>query len=140
MLNMPTDQVQSVIGVIPFEGWHIKEMDTKEGFVWKLRDELAEAMRELLDETLLENDSGSPIVSSLKNEAIIPQKEGKKSHLIRQNTNAALSNRYIAIRNTQKKYGELCCEVCGFNLKKPTGKEEKALLRFTIINLIFIKW
>ena len=113
---------------IPFEGWHIKEMDTKERFVWKLRDELAEAMRELLDETLLENDSGSPIVSSLKNEAIIPQKEGKKVASDTTKYERSLSNRYIAIRNTQKKYGELCCEVCGFNFEKTYGERGKGFI------------
>ena len=113
---------------IPFEGWHIKEMDTKEGFVWKLRDELAEAMRELLDETLLEKDSGSPIVSSLKNEAIIPQKEGKKVASDTTKYERSLSNRYIAIRNTQKKYGELCCEVCGFNFEKTYGERGKGFI------------
>ena len=110
-------------------------MDTKEGFVWKLRDELAEAMRELLDETLLENDSGSPIVSSLKNEAIIPQKEGKKSHLIRQNTNAAYLTDILQYGIPKRNMVNYAVKSVVLILKKPTGKEEKALLRFTIINL-----
>ena len=121
---------------IPFEGWHIKEMDTKERFVWKLRDELAEAMRELLDETLLENDSGSPIVSSLKKRSYnSPKRREKSSHLIRQNTNAAYLTDILQYGIPKRNMVNYAVKSVVLILKNLRGKREKALLRFTIINL-----
>jgi 5-methylcytosine-specific restriction enzyme A len=99
--------------IVPFEGWH---EDYKEGnhFVWKLRDELVQALEELemVDEQKFptENEELTSCVEEYTS-------EGKKI--------AVYTTRYersSKIRNTAIRIHGTICQGCGFDFEKTYGE------------------
>ena len=102
---------------IPFEGWHING-DKSKNFIWKLRDELIQAIDETpeFQSCFLVNN----IVSEL--ESFERTKDGRKILRYTTTYERKSKNRDMAIKLCKKRHGRLVCEVCGFDFEKFYGE------------------
>lgn len=109
---------------ILFEGWH-----EAKSFVWKLRDELVQAIDESEEQW---KDEWADICSRLNIQAgnesgdmesivEISDKEGKKTAYYTTKYERSNKNRDIAIRYAVRKNGRLICESCGFDFEAVYG-------------------
>lgn len=108
---------------IPFEGWHIN-YDTSKKFVWKLRDELVQA----IDETPEFRDDAKNIADKTNDntlETVEKIKDGKKVVYYTTVYERKSKNRDAAMRIAKQKHGYLRCEACGFNFEKIYGERGK---------------
>lgn len=107
---------------IPFEGWY-QDYDESKNFVWKLRDELVQA----IDSSILDENSEGQIpeekpYDELTSMVMNPIKEGKKMLIYTTKYERNRKNRDAAIRVRRRKGQGLCCEVCGFDFEKVYGE------------------
>ena len=114
--------------IIPFEGWH-ENYDSTKGFVWKLRDELVQAIEEL---ALFQ-------VPDYKNESeyetldiIVKTPEGKKKASYVTKYERSPKNRRIAIKLHGTK-----CGICGFDFEKVYGELGKDFIEVHHIKPLF---
>ncbi len=119
---------------LPFEGWHL-DYDTSKNFVWKLRDELVNALNELcvngdliIPDDLIElNDplkiNNDPLTSS------VAVKEGKSKQIYTTKYERNSRSRNEAIRiNRNKNKGRLRCDACGFDFEVVYGERGANLI------------
>ena len=106
---------------IPFEGWHI-DYDTRKNFIWKLRDELIQAINETPSFVESNQDSSTAKNSVSELESFERTKDGKKVLRYTTTYERKSRNRDMAIKLAKKKHGRLICEVCGFDFEKTYGE------------------
>lgn len=112
---------------IPFEGWH-QDYNESKNFVWKLRDELVQAIDSLFEKNI---DMELPLEKSsdeLTSTVLVPVKEGKKTLIYTTKYERSRQNRDAAIRARLKKGLRLCCEACGFDFEKIYGERGKGFI------------
>lgn len=99
--------------IIPFEGWH-KGYTPSGHFVWKIRDELAEAMETLgIVDSVQESKN---VHEMLESYSVRHSKEGQKKLYYTTKYERKPGNRAAAIRIHGCK-----CSICGFNFEKTYG-------------------
>lgn len=109
---------------IPFEGWHIN-YDTSKRFVWKLRDELVQAIDETPDFYKGYNNDNKNY-DGLESSIIKSNNEGRIHQYYTTKYERNSKNRDAAIRIAKKKNGgKLCCEACGLNFEDMYGERGK---------------
>lgn len=109
---------------IPFEGWHTN-YDSSNHFVWKVRDELALAIEEFLKQDNNEYKIKEKLLELNDFESFSNKKDGKKIMRYTTTYERKSENRAAAIKINKEKYGELICEVCGFNFERAYGERGK---------------
>jgi 5-methylcytosine-specific restriction enzyme A len=99
--------------IVPFEGWH---EDYKEGnhFVWKLRDELVQALEEL---KMVDEQNFPTEEEELTSSVVEYTSEGKKVLYYTTRYERSSKNKDAAI----KKHGAVC-QGCGFDFEKTYGE------------------
>lgn len=104
---------------IPFEGWH-KDYDESKSFVWKLRDELIQAINENIE---FKKGFVSKEIDNCESFSEISTKEGKKRLIYTTKYERKSQNRDAAIRLSKMMHrGRLICETCGFDFEKTYGE------------------
>ncbi|MDD4439237.1 MAG: HNH endonuclease [Tissierellia bacterium] len=99
--------------VIPFEGWY-EDYNPSKRFVWKLRDELAQALEEL---NLVEEQNLPSVEEELTSIVLEYTPEGKKYTYYTTRYERSSKNRNEAI----KIHGTIC-QGCGFDFEKTYGE------------------
>lgn len=107
--------------IIPFEGWH-ENYDRNKNFVWKLRDELIEAIEELhwFDDTEIVNSN-----DDLESDPIIETTpEGTRIKQYVTKFERSNKNRRLAIKYNKS----LKCSICGFDFEAIYGERGKGFI------------
>jgi 5-methylcytosine-specific restriction protein A len=99
--------------IIPFEGWH-EDYDSSKRFVWKLRDELVQALESL---NLMEGHSFPSAEEDLTSTVLEITSEGKKYAYYTTRYERSSINRNAAI----KIHGTIC-QGCGFDFEETYGE------------------
>lgn len=99
---------------IPFEGWYEGKY-----FIWKLRDELVEAI-EIAINKYNYNEEFTPIRIN-QYESVVYNKDGKviKRYVTTYERKASIRNEFI--KYYKKTHNNLSCEACGFDFQKYYG-------------------
>ncbi len=105
---------------IPFEGWY-DDFDKSHFFVWKLRDELVQAIDE---NEKFRNGFEKKSLDVLESfDTITSAKEGRKQIIYTTKYERSSKNRDSAIKLARlKNNGRLPCGVCGFDFEKTYGE------------------
>lgn len=105
--------------ILPFEGWH-EDFNPSKNFIWKLRDELIQAIDELGIFSEIEYDH----YDEYENVDIIENTpEGKKKVRYVSKYERSNKNRHFAIKIHGTK-----CEICGFDFEKIYGERGKGFI------------
>lgn len=105
--------------ILPFEGWH-EDYNPSKNFIWKLRDELVQAIDELGIFSEIEYDN----YDEYENIDIIENTpEGKKKVRYVSKYERSNKNRHLAI----KIHGTVC-KICGFDFEKTYGERGKGFI------------
>lgn len=109
---------------IPFEGWYSD--DKKKGyFVWKLRDEVVEAIESIpnyIRDHPMERKSQVRPLSELESfEVVKGASEGRRIRIYSTKYERKPQNRDAAIALAKKKHGRPICEACGFDFEAVYG-------------------
>ena len=105
--------------ILPFEGWH-EDYNPSKNFIWKLRDELVQAIDELGVFSEIEYDN----YDEYENIDIIENTpEGKKKVRYVSKYERSNKNRHLAI----KIHGTVC-KICGFDFEKTYGERGKGFI------------
>ncbi|MBO4930553.1 MAG: HNH endonuclease [Clostridia bacterium] len=112
---------------IPFEGWY-QDYDEAKNFVWKLRDELVQAIDLILEENTAFERTEEKSFDELTSIIIEPSIEGKRRLVYTTKYERSRKNRDAAIRVRKKRNIELCCEVCGFDFEKVYGERGRGFI------------
>jgi len=105
--------------ILPFEGWH-EDYNPSKNFIWKLRDELVQAIEELgiFSEIEYNNYDEYENINIIENTP-----EGKKKVRYVSKYERSNKNRHLAI----KIHGTIC-EICGFDFEKIYGERGKGFI------------
>jgi 5-methylcytosine-specific restriction protein A len=105
--------------IVPFEGWH-EDYNPSKNFVWKLRDELVQALEDLgmVDGQIFPSEDDELTSSTIENTS-----EGKKVVCYTTRYERSAKNRDAAI----KIHGTLC-QGCGFGFEKIYGEIGKGYI------------
>jgi len=105
--------------IVPFEGWH-KDYKRSGDFVWKLRKELVQAIKEL------DLFGDTPLGSDIDFENIGFQEKREEGTVTVSYTKKFIRDRINRIRAINF-HGTTCC-ICGFNFEKAYGKRGEGFI------------
>lgn len=122
----PRNEGKECFWCIPFEGWHV-DYDISKHFVWRLRDELVQAIDDTPD--FVNCTHGEQADMSDELESCVKTKDGKKIAYYITKYERKRENRDKAIEISKKKNnGYLCCEACGFNFEEMYGERGRSFI------------